>query len=75
MPITPSTAPGPQPERQPVSAETRAEHDAAHWASIGEKGAQDDQSSRRRIWMIASVIIAGGVIWLIATTYFGAAGR
>ena len=71
----PSTAPNgpPRPERQPVSAETKAEHDAAHWASIAEKGAQDDRTSRRRVWMIASVIVGGGIIWLVATTYLGAA--
>jgi len=59
---------------QPVSAETRAEHENAHWASVGEKGAQEEQVRRRRFWMIASVILAGAIIWLVATTYFGAAG-
>jgi len=60
--------------RQPVSAETRAEHENAHWASVGEKGAQEEQVRRRRFWMIASVIVAGAIIWLVATTYLGAAG-
>jgi hypothetical protein len=52
----------------PVSAETKAEHDNAHWASVTEKGAQEDQDRRRRFWIIASVIVAGAVIWLVTTT-------
>ena len=75
--MTPATTPNgpPRPvERQPVSAETRAEHDNAHWASVAEKGVEEEQSRRRRFWMIASVITAGAIIWLAATTYFGAAG-
>ena len=52
---------------QQASAETKAEHSDARWASWAEKGAQEAQVSRRRSWMIASVIVAGAVIWLIAT--------
>jgi len=54
---------------QPVSAETKAEHEAARWASLAEKGVQEDQVRRRRFWMIASVIVAGAIIWLATTTY------
>ena len=72
--MTPATTPNgpPRPERQPVSAEARAEHENAHWAGVTEKGVQDDQARRRRFWMIASVIVAGAIIWLVATTYLGA---
>jgi hypothetical protein len=69
--MTPSTAPNGPPKtvgQQPISAETRAEHENAHWASVGEKGVQEEQSRRKRFWMIASVIAAGAIIWLIATT-------
>jgi hypothetical protein len=59
---------------QPVSAETKAENANARWASLAEKGVQESQVSRRRFWMIASVILAGGAIWLVATTYLGSAG-
>jgi hypothetical protein len=67
MPITPDGPPKPV-GREPVSAETKAEHDNAHWASVAEKGTQDEQARRRRFWMIASVIVAGAIIWLVTTT-------
>ena len=74
--MTPATTPNGPPKpvgHEPVSAETRAEHDNAHWASVSEKGAQDEEARRRRFWMIASVVVAGAIIWLAATTYLGAA--
>jgi hypothetical protein len=75
--MTPATTPNGPPKpvgHQPVSAETRAEHENAHWASVAEKGVQDEEARRRRFWMIASVIVAGAIIWLAATTFWGAAG-
>ena len=69
--MTPSSIPN-EPSKpvghQPVSAETRAEHENARWASVAEKGVQEDQVRRRRFWMIASVIVAGAIIWLVTTT-------
>jgi len=72
--MTPATTPNgpPRPEQAPVSAETKAEHENAHWASVSEKGLQDDQARRRRFYVIGSVIAAGAIFWLIATTYLGA---
>ena len=73
MSTTPNGPPKPV-GNQPVSAETRTEHENAHWASVGEKGAQEEQVRRRRFWMIASVIVAGAVLWLIGTTLLGTPG-
>ena len=76
--MTPAATPPNDPlkpvGREPVSAETRAEHDNAHWASVTEKGVEEEQARRRRFWMIASVVVAGAITWLAATTYFGATG-
>ena len=71
--MTPSTPQSGPVGREPVSAETKAEHDNAHWASVTERGVEEEHARRRRFWMIASVISAGAIIWLAATTYFGAA--
>ena len=71
--MTPSSTPNGPPKpvgHQPVPAETKAEHEAARWASLAEKGVQEDQVRRRRFWMIAGVIAAGAIIWLVATTYW-----
>ena len=69
--MTPSSTPNSPPKpvgHQPVSPETKAEHENARWASLAEKGVQEDQVRRRRFWMIASVIVAGAIIWLVTTT-------
>ena len=34
------------------------------------EGVQEDQVRRRRFWMIAGVIAAGAILWLVATTYW-----
>lgn len=74
--MTPATPNGPSRPvgREPVSAESRAEHDNAHWASVTEKGVAEDQARRRRFWMIGSVIVVGAAIWLAATTFLAPAG-
>ena len=72
--MTSGTTPNSPSQRvghQPVSAETRAEHENAHWASVGEKGAQSEHARRIRFWIIASVITAGAVIWLVGTSFLG----
>jgi hypothetical protein len=68
--MTPSTTPNGPPgpaKHEPASAETKAEHENARWASLAEKGVQEEQVRRRRFWMIASVIVAGAILWLVAT--------
>ena len=55
------------PARALASAATMAEHSEARWADWQRRGTQRDDAGLRRAWIIASVIGAGLVAWLLVT--------
>jgi hypothetical protein len=51
-----------------ASAATLAEHSDARWADWQRRGDDQDERLRRRFWIIASVIAAGLLVWLLVTS-------
>jgi hypothetical protein len=50
-----------------ASAETKAEHSDARWADWQRRGGANDDATRRRSRIIAAVMGAGLVAWLVFT--------
>ena len=51
--------------RSPASAATVAEHSDSRWADWQRRGVERDELRQRRMWIVASVIGAGLVGWLL----------
>ena len=52
---------------QPASAETMAEHSEARWADWQRRGVARDDARSHRTWIIAAVVGAGLIAWLLVT--------
>jgi hypothetical protein len=50
-----------------ASTEVRAEHSDARWADWQRRGAAQDDATKRRALIIASVVGVGILTWLVVT--------
>ena len=70
MPIFTPDRPDVPTNHAAAMAAVRAENSDSRWARWTTAGAQHDSMNRRSGWLIASIVAAGTLTWLLTTVLF-----